>query len=62
MKQYRVEVLQDEGGEEPNIYTVMASTPDDACLIAFALDGGFAGDRELDEGHLQLALSYAAVI
>lgn len=67
MNKYKVRVeaeeIGDEGDEPPfKDYIVDASTEDDACQLAFALDGGY-NSEELDvSGQLALVKTYATVI
>lgn len=62
MPQFAVEVLPAEGGEPAKVYPIVADTPDDAMLLAFALDGGFEGDDAIEAGHLELAKAYCKVL
>lgn len=75
MKKFTLKVYQETGidlvvdydvdifEEYPyKLYEVLASTPEDAQLIAFAVDGGFGKTYDVDEGHLELAKSYCEVI
>lgn len=62
MKNYTVDVLPETKGK-PVRYKILASTPTDARVIAFALDGGFAlGDTVIDEGQIKLVKMYTKVI
>ena len=62
MRNYTVDVLPETTGK-PARYKVLASTPTDARVIAFALDGGFAlGDTVIDEGKIELVKMYTKVV
>ena len=62
MKNYTIDVLPETKGK-PVRYRILASTPTDARVIAFALDGGFAlGDTIIDEGKIELVKCYTKVV
>ena len=61
---YTVDVLQD-GGNDKKRYHLHASTPLDARLLAFALDGGFGSVdavASFKAGDIELAKSYTTVV
>jgi hypothetical protein len=62
MTQYAIEVLQATLDDPVKVYPVVADSENDAMLLAFALDGGFAGDKAIEEGHLALAKAYCRVL
>jgi hypothetical protein len=54
--------VQRQNGNSPH-YSVLASSEDDACLLAFALDGGFPLTlNRLEQGHLELAKEHCEVV
>lgn len=68
MKLWDVRVYSGEGGQCPRVrrYRVQASTPEDARLMAFVLDGGWATQdavnrgevEDMDDGAIQLAITW----
>jgi hypothetical protein len=56
LKRWLVTVLT-EGCQHQHVWTVMASSRDDAIQLAFALDGGWGRERDAS-GMLELAKSY----
>jgi len=60
------ECTNDNGDTEHRVFSVLASTLDDAIMLAFALDGGIGwkdyADKILEPGHLEMAKIYCEVI
>lgn len=61
-KQFVVEVLAGQISDPAKVYRVVTDTANDAMLLAFALDGGFADDEEIEAGHLELAKGYCRIV
>ena len=61
-KVYTVAVYNDEQ-KAPAVYRVPASSELDARVLAFVLDGGTGANErgELEEGHVQLALTWTEI-
>lgn len=62
VKRWRVAVYQDYTAL-PHEYTVYATSAWDACVLAFALDGGFPYTMtEMEEYHTELAMEYTKIL
>ncbi len=63
LKRWKVEVLPDDGENEPVNYTVIAVDEIDARIIAFCLDGGLEpADSPMEAGHVELVKMYTKVL
>lgn len=62
MKNYTIDVLPETVGK-PTRYRILASTPLDARIIAFAIDGGFGlKDTKIGEGKIELVKCYTKIV
>lgn len=53
--------MSHDDGPRPRVWTVKASTEQDAIQIAFALDGGWTFNERDASGMLDLALAYCQI-